>query len=139
MRRTPTPCPAIAESCAGRSPSLLPLLKAKAFHRNRRSRASNRAQPAADADLLVIKKDTGGLSRRAPAFKHRRVVQVALQHEMQTVLGADVDASIAQDALGAVIDRMNVTVQASLALRASLRLGIAQFDFGDTAAAIQRH
>ena len=37
---------------------------------------------------------------------------------MQAMLGADVDASVAQDALRAVIDRMDVAVEASLGLLA---------------------
>src|SRR5437868_8727351 len=35
---------------------VLPLFKLQAFHRNRRSGASNRTQPAPDAFLFVVKK-----------------------------------------------------------------------------------
>jgi hypothetical protein len=51
---------------------------------------------------------------------------------MQTMLRANIDASIAQDAFAAVVNRMDVTVEASMGLGLRLVSGVAQFYLRDT-------
>src|SRR5215472_10626354 len=138
-RRIQNSCPAIEAVCGGRFPSVLPLLEAKAFHRDRRRWTSNRAQTAADTDLLVVEEYAGTAGSGLSPFENGPVVQIRVEHEMQTMLRANIDASIAQDAFAAVVNRMDVTVEASMGLGLRLVSGVAQFYLRDTAAALQRH
>src|SRR5581483_6953536 len=79
------------------------------------------------------------LAGRAPAPDRSGVAQVLLRHEMQAVFRTDIDASIAQDAFAAVVDRMDMAVQTALALRPCVLGRKARFYFGDSAAPLQRH
>ena len=54
---------------------------------------------------------------------------------MQAMLRADVDASIAQDAFRAVVDRMDMAVEASLRLFARITRSERGLDFRDSGAA----
>src|SRR5512141_2877384 len=77
----------------------------EALHRDRPGRAAQRAEPAADADLLVLDPD-GALGapldedRRQLARAGRKLDDVARRNDLDAVLGADVLAAAAEDALG---------------------------------------
>src|ERR1700690_55549 len=123
------------------------LLLLQGFHGDRMGWAPLGAQRAADAFLFVLD-NRAGLARRqfacrnAEPFRDQGLVAgVSLDlhqiHQAETVLRADVHAAIAEDALRAVEDGIDLTLQTAQSLGTALGLVETHFDFGNADPAIR--
>src|SRR5208337_1636617 len=111
------------------------LFELKALHRDGSGRAPGRAQAAADAFRFVVEKSAAVLRFSHHALDSLLIRDFTGGREMQAMLRADVDASIAQDAFRAVVDRMDMAVEASLRLFTRITRRKRGFDFRDSGAA----
>src|SRR6202521_367382 len=120
-----------------RNSSAISLVELEPLHCDRAGGTSDRAQPASDALFLVVeecRERTLARSRFAQLVDAGELVD---RRKAQAVLGANIDASVAEYALGTVVDGMDVAVEASPGLLACLGGREPRLDFCDTAAARQ--
>ena len=78
-----------------------------------------------------------------PGFALFRELKLAQRHESQAILGADIHATAAENAFGAVLfvaleNGIDPALQAARSFAPSLLLREARFDFGDAGAAVDR-
>lgn len=113
------------------------------FHRHRIGRASYSTQTAADTCLVVLQHRGRRLKRIDLIMVEQRLlgliihIQLFERHELQTILGTNVHAAVAHDALLCIIDGLNVASQTAFCLGASLCFGITTFDLRNARATLK--
>src|SRR6266542_364544 len=120
------------------------LLIVEDLHCHRVGRAAYRAQPAANAFLIVFQHGRQWPAQRDafvlndPLLNFRIEIQFFDGHELQTVFGTDIDAAIAEDALLCIVDGLNMAVETALGLLPRFVFRVAGLNLRHARAAIER-